>query len=439
MKESFFTNTLTTLIVRVLSALCTIAISAMIARTFGPHGSGVYSLAVVFIGIAAISALFGMNTATIFYTGKKKYSAKLIIANNIFVSFAAGALIFAVALPLAIIFNDELLKVIDWRITFMAFAAIIPVICFNLLSHILIGMERIKTFNRLSLLQSFLLVAMIFVVSYIFRLDIFAAIAAYALSFFAADIFFAVAAAKYAGGIVWKLNVGYIKDVISYGIKIYPSHLFSFLSSRVNFFIVGFLLNSAAVGFYSVALALAEGLGIFAKSAGTVLIARVVCETDQQKLKEFTPAVNRAVLAMIFLAAIILSLIAYPLITIIYSQNFAAAAPPFIVMLFGVPAFCGWEILSNDIAGRGRQIIISRIAAVAFWGGVVLNIFFILCWGLIGAAWAINAVYFYMFFAASVAYKKISGNGIFEITIIKKSDIKAYWNYLSAALKRVKI
>ena len=79
------------------------------------------------------------------------------------------------------------------------------------------------------------------------------------------------------------------------------------------------------------------------------------------------------------------------------------------------------------------------LAAVAFWGGVALNIFFILCWGLIGAAWAINVVYLYMFFAASVAYKKISGNGIFEITIIKKSDIKAYWNYLSAALKRVKI
>ena len=436
MKESFFNNTLTTLVARVLSAVCTIAISAMIARHFGPHGSGVYSLAVVFIGIAAMSALLGMNTATIFYTGKKKYSAKLIIANNVFVSFVSGTVAVAVALLLAIIFNDELLKGLDWRAIVMAIAAIIPVICFNLLSHILIGMERIKTFNRLSLLQSVLLAAMIFIVSYVLRLDIFAAIAAYALSFLIADIFIAVAATKYAGGIVWKLNIGYVKDIISYGIKIYPSHIFSFLSSRVNFFIVGFLLNPAAVGFYSVAAALAEGLGIFAKSAGTVLIARVVSQTDQKKLKEFTPAVNRAVLAMMFLAAIFLALTAHYFVTTIYSQNFAAAVAPFIVMLFGAPALCGWEILSNDIVGRGRQIIVSQIAAIAFFGGVVLNIAFISQWGLIGAAWAINAVYFFMFFAVVAAYKKISGNGIFEIIIIKKSDIKAYWNYFSAVFKK---
>jgi hypothetical protein len=60
------------------------------------------------------------------------------------------------------------------------------------------------------------------------NLGISAAILAYAASFFIADILFVRATAKEAGGIDWRLNRDYIKDVFSYGLKIYPSHIFRF-------------------------------------------------------------------------------------------------------------------------------------------------------------------------------------------------------------------
>lgn len=439
MKTSFSINALTTLAARIMSALCTIAAAALIARVFGPQGSGVYALAAVFSGAAATLALFGANTATIFYTGKKKYSIGQIIANNIFFSLFAGGLAVAAGLPLAIIFAGDFLRGLDLFQIFLAAASIIPIVAFNLLSHILIGLEEIRVFNRISLFQSALLVGLIFVFAVGFGLGVETALAAYALSFLFSSLLFAGAAARVAGGIVWKFNFDYIKDILSYGAKIYPTHVFSFLNSRANFFLVGFFLNSAAVGLYSAAAALSEGLAIIARSAGTVLIARVACQTDEKKLKEFTPAVCRTIMAIIFLAAGFLALAARPAIFLIYSESFAGAAAPLVIMLVGSLALCGWEIISSDLAGRGRQAVISQIAAAAFFAGIFLNILFIPHWGLAGAAWAVNASYFIMFFSAARAYKKISGNGLQEMVLLKKSDIKIYWNFAAAMLKRIKL
>ncbi|MFZ3074110.1 MAG: oligosaccharide flippase family protein [Minisyncoccales bacterium] len=437
MKYSFSTNTLTTLVTRILSAICSIAVSISIARFFGPEGNGAYSLAVVLSSVATTCVLFGLTTATVFCVGKNKYPLGQVIAGNVFLSLAAGALGVS-GILLAGIFFDGIFGGMAFLNIVLAIAAVPLALGFNLLSHILIGLGNIRAYNRISLSQSLVLLVLVLALPQFLNLGISAAILAYAVSFFIADILFVRATAKEAGGIDWRLNRDYIKDVFSYGLKIYPSHIFSFLSTRVNFFLINAFLNPAAVGLYSIAVALSEGLLIFAKSVSTVLISRVVSETDPKKLKEFTPLVYRSVIFVILPAVLILALVARPLILLAYSVSFADAVEPLRILLIGVIAYCGWEILSNDICGRGRQAIISHISAAAFFAGIIFNVFFISRWGIIGAAWAADATYCLMFFCALAAYKIISKNNFFEIILPKKSDIGLYRDSAADILKKMK-
>ena len=403
---------------------------------FGPEGSGVYALAVVFSTVAAMCVLFGLTTATVFYVGKNKYPTGQIVANNVFLSLAAGALAVAGSLLAGFFFDGIFGGMEPLAIIFMA-AAVPLILGFNLLSHILIGMGRIRAYNRISLAQSFVLLVLVLFFSRILNLGIVWAVGAYAVSFFVADILFVQAAAREAGGIDWRINLSYIADVFRYGMKIYPSHMFSFLNTRANFFLINVFLNPAAVGLYSVATALSEGLLIFAKSVSTVLIARVVCETDQKRLKEFTPLVCRSVLLIILPAIAILATASRPLIVAAYSAFFSGAIAPLRILLIGVFAYCGWEIISNDICGRGRQIIISYISAASFFAGVILNFIFIPRWGIVGAAWAADITYFLMFSAVAIAYKKISGNALVDVILPKRSDFNLYRDLIGDILKRI--
>lgn len=425
-----------TFAVRILSAFCAIAVSVAVARFFGPEGSGIYSLAVVFSTVAVTGVLFGLTTATVFYVGRKEYPASRAISNNIFIALAAS-------LPAAagIIFAGSFLGGVFGKMEFLNLvltaSAAPAVLLFNLLSHILVGTGQIRAYNRISLVQSILLLVLILFSAGVMDLGISWVIAAYAISFLLADVLFFRAAAKESASVDWRFDLAYVKDVFRYGAKIYPAHIFSFLSTRVNFFMINAFFNPAYVGIYAVAVALSEGLLIFSKSVSTVLIARVVSEKNEKSLKEFTPLVCRSVLLAILPAVAVLAAVAPPLVVLLYSAPFSAAVPPLRILLLGVFAYCGWEILSNDLCGRGRQAIVSGISAAAFIAVIAFNVFLIPRWGISGAAWATDGAYCLMFFAVAAAYAKISGNSFLQFIFPKKSDIGLYRALLNGMIKKI--
>ena len=79
MVSEFTKNTLITFITRVITAIFGIIITIIIARTLGPKGQGIYSLAVLLPTTLLLFTIFGLNVSSIFYIGKKKYSPKEVL------------------------------------------------------------------------------------------------------------------------------------------------------------------------------------------------------------------------------------------------------------------------------------------------------------------------------------------------------------------------
>jgi Na+-driven multidrug efflux pump len=102
-------------------------------------------------------------------------------------------------------------------------------------------------------------------------------------------------------------------------------------------------------------------------------------------------------------------------------------------------AMSGWVVMINDFGGRGRPMLNNYIMAASLFLNIMLNIFYIPKFGIIGAAWASTFSYCLAFLITLVAYSKVSDNKIRDIIFLKKEDFLIYKNLLAEFAKKSKI
>ena len=96
--------------------------------------------------------------------------------------------------------------------------------------------------------------------------------------------------------IQYKRCLKYIKEAFGYGVKVYLGNIIGLLHYRVDLLLLNIFMNPAAVGIYSIAVAIADKLWMISQSAGLVLFPRVSSETDENRLSKLTPLVCRSIL-----------------------------------------------------------------------------------------------------------------------------------------------
>lgn len=435
---NFTQNTLVTFITRVSTAIFGILITIVIARTLGAEGQGIYSLAILLPSTLLIFTIFGVNISSTFYIGKKKYTPGKVFSNNIFFTIFLSIFTFLIGLIIIFFFSDKVFPGVEKLYLFLALGLIPFNLFFELMSSILLGMQEIKKYNAISFLQSFLFLFLVVFLLLGLKFGVMMIIFSQILSFIIAGIILFFVAKKEIGTFVLKLNKNYIKDAFNYGIKNYLGGVLTFLHYRIDLFLVNLFINPIAVGFYYVAVRLAEGVWLISNSAATVLFPKVASETNEKNLKEFTPLVCRNILFITFLIAILLFSLSHLIITLFYSEKFLDSIHPFQILLIGTFFIAGWKILASDIAARGKPMLNTYIVGFSVILNIILNILWIPKLGITGAAWATTISYFSLLIITIFIYTKISGNKIKEIIFPQKSDILFYKNILLIMRKKVK-
>jgi len=434
----FTKNILITFGTRVFQLILGIGSSVIIARMLGPQGRGIYSLAILLPGLLAVFTNLGIGPASVFYIGKKKYSPKEVFGTNII--FAGLISIFTIIIGLIIVFffSDKLFPGVPKECLFLALS-VIPLHFFSSFSvNILLGLQKIKKYNFIQLIQNFIFLFLIVIFLLGLRFGVKAVITANILSAFVGCTVLFFQTKKETNGIVFSLNREILRDFFSYGSKVYLGNIFSFLHYKIDMFMVNIFLNPVAVGFYSIAVTLAEKIGLISESTGTILFPQVSSETNKERLNKFTPLVCRNTLFITMLCAIFLFLIGRWLIILLYSKEFSDSVLPFQILLIGSITISGWRILANDLYGRGKPLLNSYITGVSVIINIILNIIFIPKFGISGASWATAISYTIALIMITIVYSRISGNRITDILFVKKSDLKYYKNIRGLFKNKVK-
>jgi len=424
---TFTQDTVVTFVTRCLSVILGLVISVIIARALGPEGRGVYSLAILLPGLLVTFTNLGINPATVFYVAKRKYSLREVFGNNIILTVSISILTVSIGLIIIPCFHNELFPGVGNEYLLLALGLVPFPLFFDFISHILVGMQKIKAYNILCLLQSFLFLILLSALLLGFQFGIKAAISAQIISSLLAGIALFFFVKKETQGIFFKPNRQYLKDVPFYGFKAHLGGVISFLHYRIDLFLINIFLNPFAVGLYSVAVALAEGMWLISRSVGTVLFPKLASEKDSESLKQFTPLVCRHVLIIVFSVAVLLYFLSQWLIALLYSETFLGSIQPFRILLIGAVAVSGHSVLVYFLMAAGRPMLVSYITGISVILNIILNVILIPHWGIIGAAWATTVSYSAMFMISLFVYSRISGTAVKDSVIPQKSDFQYYY------------
>jgi len=435
---TFTKNTLITVITRVLQLILGIGTSIIIARILGPEGKGIYSLAILLPSLLVTFANLGIGSASVFYIGKKQYSPKEIFGANIIFTGLISAFALIVGLIIVFFFPQKLFPGVPKECLFLALSLIPFQFFSSFVINILLGLQKIKKYNFIQLIQNFVFLFLIVIFLLGLHFGVKAVIIAEILSLFVGSIILFIETKKETNGLIFSLKKSILKDFFSYGLKAYFANILGFLHYRIDQFMLNIFLNPTAVGIYSVAVGISEKLWLIPQSASTILFPKVSSETDEKSLKEFTPLVCRNILWTTIFLSLILYLITPWLIVLLYSKQYLNSIVPFRILLIGAITLAGSKIIANDLAGRGKPMINTYVGIISTSLNIILNFLWIPKFGIIGSAWATSVSYSVTLLIKIIVYSRISGNRIVDIIFIKKSDLKYYKNFLTSLKNRVK-
>lgn len=436
--NKFVQDSLITSISRAINLLLALGTSVILARILGPDGMGIYSLAILLPVLAIIFTNFGIDSASAFYAGRGKYSPDKILGNNIIISGFLSILGFLAGLIIIFFFGEKLFHGVPVIYLLLTLSIIPCQLFFTSISSILWGLQKIKEYNFVSILQSFVFLVFIVIFFLAPGFGIKTAIISQIISSFLAGMVLFFLIKRVVGPFSLRLNKSYLKDSFSYGMKMYFGGILTFLYQRLNVFIINFFINPLAVGFYFIAKNFAEKILLIPQSVSFVLFSKVSSEKDKNRLKEFTALICRNSLFVTIVCIAIFFLFGRWLIVFLYSTEFLDSVSTFKILLIASIFMGAGGPICSDLAARGKPMINNYLAIFQIALNIILSILLIPKFGIRGAAWAVTISSMMGFVIGLIVYRKISGNKIKDVIFIKRSDIVFYKNFLNDLKNRIK-
>ena len=415
----------------------------ILARTIGPDGKGAFVLVLNLSSLGALILSLGLERSLGVFAARSLDVARRAFANAALWTLVVGGLgvlaIVALYGPRTADHGPSgLLAPIMPELTagqLWAGALALPgEIAFGIGLVGLLGRQRVLAYNVLRFMRRAVLVVLIVGLAALGRLDLGSVIVLnlFALALTAMGIVWAMARAGMVG---WHISPRLLADQLSFGGRTVVGTLAERLHFRANTFILNALVSIGATGVFSVALGLAETLWYLPTSLGLVLFSRAV--QGGHEGAHLASAMTRTMLALMLVGSVPLWLFAPALVELVYGAPFREAGVALQIMLPGVLAYSVVAVLSNPLIAWGAP---GRLTAVLVAGLVVnllANAVLVPSFGINGAALASTISYTLTAALTLLLYRRLSGQGVRQTLVVRRSDLVRLWARVKQAVSRV--
>jgi O-antigen/teichoic acid export membrane protein len=378
-----------TLVSRVLVFVLSLVAGVILARTLGPSGRGIYSLALVAPSALVLVANLGVSNALVYHLARRTFPVEQLIGQVLVLTLVLGG-VTTVALLIALVFFGHLaLPGVPLQLVVIAGVSIPLGLFFYYSLSFSQGLERFREFNALYLVNGAASVLLILPLFVMFG-NVTLAVAAWSLRWIATTALGLVFLAR-RGRLNLRFNPTVSRALVRFGLVGYLSYLMSFLNFRLDTFLVNIFRNATEVGFYAVAVSMAETIWYISTAASTVLAPRVA--SDAASSDETTGRVSRIVASTSLLAAIVLAIAAPAVVRILFGTAFQPSVVGIWFLLPGVVTLSVARVLSSYLLGRNRQVVdlVASLAGLA--ATIALDLTLIPRYGFAGAAFASSVAY----------------------------------------------
>jgi len=388
-----------------VTAVLTFANGVLLARALGPDGKGIYALAVTWGSLGALILGFRWQRPTGYFLARDEQAFPAIVGSNLLMAVVATVLSLLLWAAWPPLMEDLILPNAGRAVIAISIGWVASTFLWQAITAIYGGMRRF--FARSVFLVVACAVQLVPTIMLYLRNDqrvelYLATPLATTLALYGGWIVWLLAERRAAPRVDWPL----LSRMMRYASMAVASVLLDMVMYRLDLFILNFLVGPGPVGVYTVAVGLANQLARIPTILATVVFHRV--SANEMGSGETTAGILRlSLLAMIGLGAVLalLGLLIVP----IYGDQFAGAIPALYVMIPATVFLGLYRMLAADLDGRGRPGWVSLCSFISAVTIVVLDLWWIPRFGLMGAAWASLVAYAVAFGAGGGAFCVLTG------------------------------
>jgi len=416
---------------QIVGIVLSLAASIVLARGLGPLGLGQYVIIIFIVGLSSNLLSLGIENANVYFRGKKTYSVSQLFGNSLL--WTAGlSLIFFVLAALVMRWQVALdffaLKAINLQLIWLAVAAMPLLLLLRYNTNILLGEEKIWQYNWVTLAQTIAQMVILVIFWVVSGLSLTAAIWSYVLSMLVPVIL----------GIIFLNQTEKLRPTVSreifknswrYGIVAHIASISQFLNYRLDTFILAIFSSPVAVGFYNIAVGMAERLWIVSSAPTTLMFPKAAAGVEAETVN-LTARLGRQVIILSVIGGLVMAALAYPVIVIFYGREFLPALGPLVVLLPGIVLLGFGRVVGAHLFGSGKPHYGAKISLIALALTVILDLALIPWIGIMGAAIASTIAYGVHGLLMTRAFVKEHPEvGFGDLLLPRKADFMIYGMY----------
>lgn len=371
---------------RIVRVALGFVINFTLARILGPSGRGIYQVATLTPTTLVTLGQLGLPNAFSFFAGRGRSGARLLVLGLILSAGLSVVLLGGTLLALPYL-ADTVLRAAPVELLLLAIVTIPFQLVAAFAGATLIGRQTMRNYNIILIGQSVLMVVLIFALVGVAGLGVTGAVIA--------TIVVAMATAL-ATLLELRRTIANdpeepgrpgvrVRELGSFGAKIYPASLSGFFGYRADVFMLSALLGDpAAIGLYTLGVSLAELTFFVPDAVSTVFFPRVA-GMERQSADEKVAQVTRFTVLITLIATIGLIPAAFLLVHVIL-PDFTDALPAFLVLLPGIICLTVAKVLASYVGGLGIPLRVAIASGTALGVNIVANFLLIPPLGIMGAA-----------------------------------------------------
>ena len=428
---SFLKQSAATFATQVVLMVVGMTTGVIVARVLGPQIKGQAALLNNATQLLFMFGSLGLGSAFSFFIAKKKYPSRVVMTFALLAALLFGVLVNGV-FYLTWSLHAAMWRGIPMNLIILSTVLSILLIYSNYLTRIVVGHGRIYSMNSANTAGTVINFTAVLLLLLFWHQGLAGVVTALWLGTLAQ-----------IGVLVWVLrkdlkpaacwNAPFIRATFTYGIKAHALLIINFLNYRLDIFLLQYLTrDTAAVGYYSLAVGMAELMWLVPNSAVAPLFSGVAqSEADDRSLI----TLRTCRWSLIFLVVLALGgiVLGRPFIRLLYGAEYLPAFGPFLWLLPGICLFPIFKLLIIDLAARGGPGYGTLASAVALVVNVGANIVLIPHLGGKGAAMATSLSYALMSLISLSFFMRVTKHSLPDIFIIDSTELE----FISAKIRRV--
>ena len=213
------------------------------------------------------------------------------------------------------------------------------------------------------------------------------------------------------------------KRTSRFSLLAYGGTLAAYLNYRVDEIIIAMFLLPADLGFYVIAVGLAERLWILTGAVGNVLLPHLTSTPDRDPA--LSAIIARHVLIWTGLACLIIFVLAEVIVRLLFSSEFLPAVAPLRWLLPGIFLFSVGKVLVAELHAKEKVHYAAWTSALAAVVNILLNLLLVPRMGISGAALASTVSYSLLSCLVTWYYLREAGVS-WTVLVPRKSDVMLY-------------